>query len=153
MERIDSDVRRELGRFGPPGSIARLVEIWAETVGEAIARNAWPARVARDGTLHVNTSSSAWTFELSQLAPTILERLQETAGDAAPRRLRFAPGNLPEPAVEEAVTGLAQRVVPSAAHLEAAGRLTAEIADENLRKIVQRAAAASLAKSADGRSF
>jgi hypothetical protein len=153
MDRIGGDVRRELGRFGPAGSIARLVEVWAETVGESIARNAWPARVARDGTLHVNTSSSAWTFELSQLAPTILERLQEAAGEAAPKHLRFAPGNLPEPAGEEAEAGPTRRVVPSAAHLADAERLTAEIADEKLRKIVQRAAAASLARAPDGRSF
>ena len=31
----------------------------------AIAANAWPARIARDGTLHVATSSSAWAFELT----------------------------------------------------------------------------------------
>ena len=45
-----------------------------------VAANAWPARIARDGTLHVNTSSSAWAFELGQLAPTILERLSEKLG-------------------------------------------------------------------------
>ena len=35
--------------------MADLVARWPEAVGRGIARNAWPARIARDGTLHVNT--------------------------------------------------------------------------------------------------
>jgi predicted nucleic acid-binding Zn ribbon protein len=50
--------------------------------------------LARDGSLHVTTSSSAWAFELTQLAASILERLQERLGESAPagcasRRARF----------------------------------------------------------------
>src|SRR5690349_9590766 len=95
MERLERDIHRELGRFDglPPAQLQRLVEIWAEAVGETIAANAWPARLARDGTLHVATSSSVWAFELAQLAPQILEKL----GDDAPKALRFALGHLPEP--------------------------------------------------------
>ena len=63
-ERIGDDVRRELGQLGPGGAIADVVAAWPEAVGDSIARNAWPARIARDGTLHVATSSSAWAFEL-----------------------------------------------------------------------------------------
>ena len=32
-----------------------LLERWPAAVGPAIARNAWPARIAKDGTVHVNT--------------------------------------------------------------------------------------------------
>ena len=74
-ERIGDGVKRELGRFGAAGAMAEVVEAWPALVGEQIARNAWPARIARDGTLHVATSSSAWAFELGQLAPELLERL------------------------------------------------------------------------------
>ena len=52
--------RSELSRFGPQAGIAELVERWPAAVGDAIARQAWPARIARDGTLHANTTASVW---------------------------------------------------------------------------------------------
>ena len=66
-----------------------------------VAANAWPARIARDGTLHVNTSSSAWAFELGQLAPDDPRAAARGARRGAPKALRFAPGHLPEPAADE----------------------------------------------------
>jgi hypothetical protein len=153
MDRIEAQVRRELDRFGPVGSIGRLVEVWADAVGDAIARNSWPGRVARDGTLHVNTSSSAWAFELSQLRPTILERLRESAPEAAPKELRFAPGPLPEPACEEAVATVSTPPAVTSEVLGEAERLAAGIDDETLRKLVARAAAASLSKASADRRF
>jgi hypothetical protein len=153
MDRIEANVRRELDRFGPAGSIGRLVEVWPDAVGDAIARNSWPGRVARDGTLHVNTSSSAWAFELSQLRPTILERLRESAPEAAPKELRFAPGPLPEPAREEAVARVSTPPAVTSEVLDEAERLAAGIDDETLRKLVARAAAASLSKASADRRF
>lgn len=153
MDRIEADVRRELDRFGPAGSIGRLVEVWPDAVGDAIARNSWPGRVARDGTLHVNTSSSAWAFELSQLRPTILERLRESAPEAAPKELRFAPGPLPEPAREEAVATVSPPSAVTSEALDEAERLAAGIDDETLRKLVARAAAASLSRASADRRF
>src|SRR5262249_31368924 len=64
MERVGDAVSRELGRFGPIVGMAPLVEAWPSAVGTEIARNAWPARLARDGTLHVHTTDSIWAFEL-----------------------------------------------------------------------------------------
>lgn len=93
---IEDEIRRELSRFGPAAALGDLVTAWPECVGAGIAANAWPARLARDGSLHVATSSSAWAFELTHLAPSILERLQERLGKDAPTALRFAPGPLPE---------------------------------------------------------
>ncbi len=144
---IGNEVRRELGRFGPTGAMAEIVEAWPDAVGESIARNAWPARVARDGTLHVNTSSSAWAFELGLLEAQIRGRLEQALGKDAPRALRFAPGRLPAaaaPAPEEAPK---QAPKPSADQLREAERLAAPIEDENLRELVAKAAAASLAKA------
>jgi hypothetical protein len=151
MDRIGSDVRRELDRFGPPGSIGRLVEAWPAAVGDSIARNAWPARVARDGTLHVSTSSSAWAFELAQLAPTILDRVRELAGDDAPKKLRFAPGPVPEPSIPEA--SQVQHAPPEASPetRAEADRIAASVADEELRELVARAAAASLSQRSGDR--
>ena len=72
---------RELARFGPAEGMTEIVRAWPGAVGDQIARNAWPARLARDGTLHVATSSSAWAFELAQLEPKLLERLREALGE------------------------------------------------------------------------
>jgi hypothetical protein len=151
-ERIGADVKRVLGRFGPAGAIAEVVTAWPDAVGESIARNAWPARLARDGTLHVSTSSSAWAFELGLLEPELRERLAAALGDQAPAKLRFAPGSLPEsgaPDVSEA-ENRAPNITEQ--HLQAGDELAATISDENLRKIVAKAAAASLASRPDDRS-
>jgi hypothetical protein len=145
LRRIEDDVRRELGRFGPAVGLGEIVTAWPECVGDAIAANAWPARLARDGSLHVATSSSAWAFELTQLAGSILERLEERIGDSAPSSLRFAPGPLPERGLPP--EKVSQRTVKelSAEALAEGERIAAAIEDENLRAAVARAAGASLA--------
>jgi hypothetical protein len=147
-EPIGDAVRRELGRFGPAGAMGEIVKAWPQAVGESIARNAWPGRVARDGTLHVATSSSAWAFELGLLEADILGRLKQALGADAPSRLRFAPGRLPEPPRETPVAGRPRPPQPSPTDREEAERLAASIDDENLRKVVAKAAAASLARAA-----
>jgi hypothetical protein len=151
MERIRGEVERELGRFGPAAGMVGIVAAWQPAVGDTVARNAWPARLARDGTLHVATSSSAWAFELSQLAPTVLERLQEALGADAPAGLRFAPGRLPEPAAAGPAAASLSPVDPTAEERELGEALAAGIADSDLRGLVARAAAASLSRSAADR--
>ncbi len=146
MERIGSNVERELGRFDGAGAMPRIVAVWPAVVGPEVARNAWPARVARDGTLHVNTSSSVWAFELGHLAPRILERLSTELGEQAPKALRFAQGHLPEPATEGLPKGRREPVEPDAGALAAAASLTASIGAEELRKTVEKAAALSLSQ-------
>ena len=148
MDRIGDTVRSELGRFGTAGPMTALVEVWPQLVGDAVAANAWPARLSRDGTLLVNTSSSAWAFELGQLESEIRGRL----GDHAPRKLRFAPGPLPEgvrAASEEPREPLPDPTEEQAA--EARG-WAAVIGSEELRKTVEKAARASLARASAGRS-
>jgi hypothetical protein len=145
---IGEEVQRELKRFGPAGAIAEIVKTWPDAVGEAIARNAWPARVARDGTLHVATSSSAWAFELGLLEGELRGRLAAALGADAPARLRFAPGRLPEPPPETPPPRSASAEAPPP-ELQAEGERLAEvIEDENLRKVVAKAAAQSLARAA-----
>jgi predicted nucleic acid-binding Zn ribbon protein len=142
---IEDEVRRELARFGPAAGLGEVVEVWPECVGGAIATNAWPARVARDGTLHVATSSSAWAFELTQLAGSIQDRLADRLGELAPASLRFAPGPLPErgaPSVESSAR-IVRKV--SEVDLEKGAWIAQGIEDPDLRDAVARAAAASLA--------
>ena len=153
MDRIGDGVSRELSRFGPAAGMADLVRIWPEAVGEAIAANALPARISRDGTAHIATSSSTWAFELAQLEPTLVERLREHLGPAAPPRLRFAPGRLPEPAGDAAGEAAKRRIEASPAHLAMGAELASQIRDEELRNLVAKAAAASLARADSDRSF
>jgi hypothetical protein len=113
-----------------------VVERWPDAVGDAIAQNAWPARIARDGTLHVSTADSVWAFELSHRAPEIAERL------GVPK-VRFAPGPLTSPAARPARPG---PIRPSPEHERAAAEIAAGITDENLRESVQKAVSFSLAR-------
>ena len=145
-ERIGDEVQRELSRFGPAEGMTEIVRAWPEAMGEQIARNAWPARLSRDGKLHVATSSSAWAFELAQLEPKLLERLSEALGDRVPEGLRFAPGKLPEPPSGGGPTSPRSIGKPTQSDLDTAAELTAAIDDESLRKIVAKAAAASLSR-------
>ena len=144
MERIGDEVRRELGRFGPSAGMTEIVAAWPEAVGEAIAQNAWPARLARDGTLHVHAADAIWAFELGQRAQEIAER-------AGVERIRFAPGPLPGPAEEPSPRRPAgPRPLPE--HVEQAAEITAGIEDEELRETVARAVAASLAREPSDRA-
>lgn len=142
---IGEAVVRELGRFGPAAGMADIVAAWPDAVGAPIAAQAWPARLARDGTLHVSTSSSAWAFELTQLEEQIRERLTAAVETSAPTRLRFAVGALPEPGSDPAPKE--SRTVPKVnAAVRAEGeRIAASIDDPSLREAVAKAAAASLA--------
>jgi hypothetical protein len=157
MERIGQDVERQLGRFDGAGGMPRIVAAWPAAVGDEVARNAWPARVARDGTLHVHTSSSVWAFELGHLAPRILERLAEALGSHAPPALRFVQGHLPEPAPAPAETAVVAARPPAPEALAEAASLTASIDDPELRERVREAAALSLSRALsrapDGRSL
>jgi hypothetical protein len=136
MEPLGPDIRSELSRYGPQAGMAELVEQWPEVVGEAIARNAWPARIARDGTVHINTADSVWAFELGQKAA-------EIAGKLGVEKLRFAAGPLPE-ADEEAAVSTPVETTPE--DEERARAIASSISDENLRESVQKAVSLSLAR-------
>ena len=153
MDRIGDDVERQLGRFDGAGSMPRIVTAWPAAVGEEVARNAWPARVARDGTLHVHTSSSVWAFELGQLAPQIQERLAAELGAHAPKALRFVQGHLPEPAPDPPAAASSDPIEPSPEARAEAASLTALIGDSELRETIRKAVAMGLSRAADGRPF
>jgi hypothetical protein len=155
MERLGDDVRRALAATGAPeaGPLTAIVEAWPDAVGDAIARAAWPARLARDGTLHVATVSSTWSFELGRLAPEIAARLVAALGDDAPTALRFAPGRVPEPPAPIPPERPRAGPEPTAAERAEAAELVSQIADAELRELAARAAAASLAAGRSDRRF
>ena len=156
MDRIGDEVQRTLGRAGGGESaLPQVLAVWPQAVGETVARNAWPLRQARGGTLHVATSSATWAFELDRLSPELASRLRELLGAEAPTRFRFRPGPIPEPkrpseGVESAPKE-SRDVPPEVA--SAAESAAAEIEDPELRELVARAARASLRGGGSGRSF
>jgi Dna[CI] antecedent, DciA len=145
VKHLGDDVRRELGRLGPAAGMPEIVAAWPGAVGDTIARNAWPARIARDGTLQVSTVDSVWAFELTSRAAEIAARLGVD-------RVRFAPGRLPEPGMKAREHDSQVAIQPSAASRAEGERVAAAIEDEKLRKLVARAAAASLEKAGFDRS-
>lgn len=145
MDHLGPDVERELRRFGPGAGLAKLVAAWPAAVGPAIARSAWPARFARDGTLVVHTADAVWAFELGQQAAEIVSRL----GELAPKGISFTPGPLPESAAGEGEERPGLRREPTAEDAIRAESWAASIEDPELRKAVARAARASLARAAD----
>jgi hypothetical protein len=157
MERIGKDVERELSRSsgGHALVLSEVTSAWPGVVGETIARNAWPLRLGRDGTLHVATTSSTWAFELDRLAPEITSRFAAALGSSAPSRLRFRTGPVPEPGVSEDAPRVGP-APPAGEPPEPPAELASALAgieDPVLRDLVSRAARASLAKPRSDRGF
>ena len=110
-------------------------------MGAAIARSAWPARVGRDGTLHVNTADSVWAFELAHRGPEIARRVGVEA-------VRFAPG--PLPAAEASREPIEGPTPTSEQRLEAAA-IAASIDNPELRESIEKAVSLSLARGPSDR--
>lgn len=139
-------VDTELSRLGR-NPLRDIVEYWPEAVGNDIARNAWPARLSRDGTLHVSTSSSVWAQELTHSEKLLLERLAAEPSTADIRRIRFAVGEVPEPGAER--ESVSERVAPEVLqeHRRIGEQLASDIADPELRERVSEAIATSVARN------
>jgi hypothetical protein len=155
MERLEGSLRGALRSAGVPdaGALADVTRAWPDAVGDAIARAAWPQRIARDGTLLVAAASATWAFELGLLGEEILGKLAAAVGVGAPTAIRFTPGVVPSPPAP-----LARADMPAPPEIDGptrllAEKLTAAMADEELRATIARAAAASLAKAASDRRF
>src|SRR3954447_2306121 len=142
MDRLSDHVRGELSRFGPQAGLADVLARWPATVGPAIARNAWPARIARDGTLHVSTTDSVWPFELGHSAAEIALRLEVAA-------IRFTPGPIPQAEREEPAP---PPLAPTAEQERQAAETTAAIERDDVRESVRKALLFSLARTAANRS-
>jgi hypothetical protein len=154
MERLGAGIERELARSGSPEAVplARITEAWPSAVGPAIARHAWPLRIARDGTLHVATASATWANELTLLGEDVLARLREAVGPDAPAKLRCAAGPIPEPPAEPSERSPEPLDVPADV-ASTASSVASAIDDPELRELVSRAARASLGRRASDRLF
>ena len=89
-----------------------------------------------------------WAFELTQRAAEIQGRLEGV------KAVKFVPGPLPETQVEDTpATPQAPPPGPTPEQSGQAAEWAAEIADEELRKIVTKAVEMSLAQLPNDRSF
>lgn len=101
--RVDSlgprPLKSLLSRWKPTGAamqarlsrddvLAHVSVAWPATVGSGVAARSRPLKF-NAGTLVVLTASSAWSDELSLLAPRIIEGLQRSCPQAGVRQLRF----------------------------------------------------------------
>jgi hypothetical protein len=120
-----------------------VLAAWETVVGTEIARNAQPARFQRDGTLIVHCKDAIWAFELGHRAGDISPRLPGTPA------LKFVPGPLPEPGADPARTPSPGPPPASLEQRARAAEWTAGIEDDELRGLVARAAAASLARRSE----
>ena len=148
-ERIGGEVQSELARFGPAEGMTEIVRVLARGGRGSDRAERLAGAACRDRTLHVATSSSAWAFELAQLEPKLLERLREALGDTAPAaRCGSRPESFPSRPRSELEAAREALREPTAEERELAAALAAGIEDESLRKIVAKAALASLAEGA-----
>ena len=92
----------------------------------------------------------AWAFELTHCADTILERLRERLEGETPAKLRFGVGPLPERGAESVKDPTATVPKPTPAQRDEAEQIAAEIENPELRELVAKAVAASLAMSPPG---
>jgi len=61
---------------------------WDEVVGEQIARVARPQRI-ENGVLYVSVASAPWRAELTMKRAEIMQKLNEAAGSAVVKDIRF----------------------------------------------------------------
>ncbi len=87
-EAVGGLVAGVLGDLGldAPTAVFRIVDAWAELVGEETAAHCTP-RMVRGSTLEVDADSSVWVQTLRLRAPEILAKLSAALGEEAPREL------------------------------------------------------------------
>ncbi|HTW40988.1 MAG TPA: DUF721 domain-containing protein [Solirubrobacteraceae bacterium] len=73
--------------LAPASTLARIHEIWARTVGEAIAAEASPTG-ERDGVLTVTCAAAVWAHELDLMAGELISALNRALGAERIRELR-----------------------------------------------------------------
>jgi hypothetical protein len=120
---------------GRAAEVAAIARRWPEAVGEAIAREAWPARLTPDGELVVHASGAVWASELSLLSRQLQGRLEAVGIVPAPT-LRFTVGAVPRRRSQDADP--TRRTAPPPD--PRADRWTASIRDPELREAVSAAA-------------
>jgi hypothetical protein len=120
-----------------------LEAAWPDIVGEQVARNSRPSRIA-DGTLTVTTRSNAWSHQLSLLGEHVLRAIAARMPKAGVERLRFRVGRLSQ--ADAAPPARARRHRPPAGGVRPEAASTADA----LARFREEVEANDRAKRADG---
>lgn len=83
-------------RNNPDMALRRVWDIWDETVGTGVSRNAQPAAF-KGRLLLVHVSSSAWLQQLRFQKMEIIARLNATLGEAQVEDIKFKIGTVGDP--------------------------------------------------------
>ena len=88
--RVDAVLADVLQKHGVQKQVQRIgvLELWAEIVGEQLAR-VTRVRGLDEDALFVEVRSSAWLMELSMMKDAFLERVNARLGDAPIERIVF----------------------------------------------------------------
>ena len=144
LQRIGSDVRR-LGRVpAVDPMVVSARSCWRAAVGDQVAAKSLPVRRSGD-TLFVHCASAAWASELTLLERHVLRRLAALA-DPAPAGLRFEVGDVEAPDLDVPAPPSAAVEQPGPRERAQAAELAGAITDPELRRAVERAIAAGLAR-------
>jgi predicted nucleic acid-binding Zn ribbon protein len=77
--------------LAPATPLARVQQIWEQTVGAAIAEAGVPT-AERDGVLTITCTDAVWAAELDLMSSELLERLNRALGGASVSKLRCRTG-------------------------------------------------------------
>ncbi len=141
----------EIAGFLPGGSalirrlqIQKIIDSWNNAVGKAVAEQTRPRRV-RDGVLEVNVGNSVWMQQLQFMKGLILKKLDPKGVQI--REIRFFIGDIAgepgEEGREEPVRKHFEEL--PAAEKERIAREVAHLPDPEMREIMSRVFARSLA--------
>jgi len=94
-QQIGGTIQEILGRLDSDGhfEIVRLVRLWPEVVGSAIARRTEVTSL-KFHTAVIKVSGAMWIQELNLMKPQILTRLRDALANDSVRDLRFVAGRL-----------------------------------------------------------
>jgi predicted nucleic acid-binding Zn ribbon protein len=94
-QQLGGAIQELLARLDAKGGfeIVRLIRVWPEVVGEAIARRT-EVNGLKFHTAVVKVSGAMWIQELNLMKPQILSRLRDALGNDSVRELRFMQGRL-----------------------------------------------------------
>jgi predicted nucleic acid-binding Zn ribbon protein len=95
LQRVGDHIRARVKLPSVDRMVLDARRVWADAVGETVARNSMPVRKAGDA-LVVHCSSSTWAGELSMLERQVLAGLAAKM-DEPPTRLKFEVGRVLPP--------------------------------------------------------
>jgi hypothetical protein len=116
------------------GRVGSLRANWPSVVGRAVADHTVPGYLS-DAVLTVFVDEAAWLTELNYQRPVLVERINEWAGRHWLRDVRMVQRTLPP--AEMPVPQAVHPVVDAATH-DRAQKVTAVVADQELRELIAR---------------